>query len=371
MNVSSATRQAEADDLLTHSDIFVLTGLGAHVSVHRGMLHIQQGATHGEEPQAYSFQRGVHHLTTLYLLSNDGSISLAALEWCQQQGISVCKLGALGEYLSVVLPPRPAYQARLRRLQYLLDDEQVLALARYVIRAKTLAQIKALGALPAQNGVDKKFAQRFLRQAPTSLPSRIDPGDSILRLQEGLIQLEDPTLTLTYLSLLEARLATSYYQAFVGRPLRWKEKDREYIPASWSCLGGRGSEISTNGRPQHATHPFNAALNYLYAVTEHLLELACQVLGLDPAVAVLHADQEGRPSLIYDLIEPLRPVLDGRVLKFFQQTELTMGDMETLQSGEVRFNPDFTRLLLASCRVSVSEVEAEVEAYIRQLLGVQ
>jgi CRISP-associated protein Cas1 len=370
MNLSSQVRQVEADALLATSDIYILSGLGAHVSVHRGMLHIQQGSTHGETPPARTFQRGVHHLSSLFLLSNDGSVSLAALEWCQEQGISVCKLRAMGEHLSVVLPAEP-YNALLRRKQYCLSDEQVLSMARYVLRAKTVSQIHTLQALqdlPKQPTVDERFL-RFIapseRQLFRTRNKRLDPGAA--RLEEGLIELDDEQLTLHTLRLLEARLAPFYYAAFAGLPLQWKEADRDYIPPSWFRIKERGSEVSTYGSPRHATHPFNAALNYLYAVTEHLLELACQVRGLDPACAVLHADQQNRPSLVYDLIEPLRPVIDLKLLQFFRRTVLQLGDMETLKSGEVRFNPDFTQLLLASCRVPVQEVEAVVGDYLQQL----
>ncbi|MDO8334582.1 MAG: CRISPR-associated endonuclease Cas1 [Nitrosomonas sp.] len=35
-----------------------------------------------------------------------------------------------------------------------------------------------------------------------------------------------------------------------------------------------------------------------------------EIAGLDVAVGSLHADQNGRASLVYDFIKPLRPVVD-------------------------------------------------------------
>ncbi|WP_041362056.1 CRISPR-associated endonuclease Cas1 [Nitrosomonas ureae] len=47
-----------------------------------------------------------------------------------------------------------------------------------------------------------------------------------------------------------------------------------------------------------------------YAILAGQVERALQITGLDVAVGSLHADQDGRASLVYDLMEPLRPVVD-------------------------------------------------------------
>lgn len=57
---------------------------------------------------------------------------------------------------------------------------------------------------------------------------------------------------------------------------------------------------------QPAKDGFNAALNYCYGVLYGLVERSAVCAGLDPFIGFLHTDNYGKPSLIFDLIEPFR-----------------------------------------------------------------
>jgi CRISPR-associated protein Cas1 len=65
-----------------------------------------------------------------------------------------------------------------------------------------------------------------------------------------------------------------------------------------------------------AFDPFNALLNYLYGMLYTSCHLALLKSGLDPYLAVLHADRYGdRPTLVYDFIEPYRAWADRVALE--------------------------------------------------------
>jgi hypothetical protein len=68
------------------------------------------------------------------------------------------------------------------------------------------------------------------------------------------------------------------------------------------------------GGPPLAANPPNAVLNYLYALLEGEATLATRMVGLDPGLGVLHADQLNRDSLAADRMEPVRPIVDRFVL---------------------------------------------------------
>ena len=57
---------------------------------------------------------------------------------------------------------------------------------------------------------------------------------------------------------------------------------------------------------QKPTHPLNAALNYGYGFLYHAIEWQCVASGLQPDVGIIHKLRRSRPSLVCDLIEPLR-----------------------------------------------------------------
>jgi CRISPR-associated protein Cas1 len=78
--------------------------------------------------------------------------------------------------------------------------------------------------------------------------------------------------------------------------------------AYFACLGRLMPEAYRfDGRSrQPAKDPFNAVLNYSYGVLYAQVERACVCAGLDPHVGLLHTDNYGKKSLVFDLIEPFR-----------------------------------------------------------------
>ena len=78
-----------------------------------------------------------------------------------------------------------------------------------------------------------------------------------------------------------------------------------------------------------AYDPFNALLNYLYGMLYTSVHLALLKGGLDPFVAVLHADRYGgAPTLVYDAIEPYRPWADWVAVGLAEQGQLVESAFE-------------------------------------------
>ncbi len=47
------------------------------------------------------------------------------------------------------------------------------------------------------------------------------------------------------------------------------------------------------------------------------MEKACILAGLDPCLGFLHTDNYGKPSLVFDLIEPFRILAERAVVLLF------------------------------------------------------
>jgi CRISP-associated protein Cas1 len=88
-------------------------------------------------------------------------------------------------------------------------------------------------------------------------------------------------------------------------------------------------DLGFEGRQGHPAYdPFNALLNYLYGMLYTSVHLAALKNGLDPYMAVLHADQYGaKPTLTYDMIEPYRPWADAVAITLAEDPELLSGDL--------------------------------------------
>ncbi|MBE2179628.1 MAG: CRISPR-associated endonuclease Cas1 [Chthoniobacterales bacterium] len=69
------------------------------------------------------------------------------------------------------------------------------------------------------------------------------------------------------------------------------------------------------------TRPLNAALNYGYGFLYHAIEWQCLASGLEPTVGLIHRLRRNRPSLVCDLIEPLRCTVELTVVRHLDQVK--------------------------------------------------
>ncbi len=144
----------------------------------------------------------------------------------------------------------------------------------------------------------------------------------------------------------EAAAAAAYWSAWAPLQPRWARRDADRVPAHWRRFGARSSPLT--GGPRLAASPANALLNYLYAILEGEASIAARVVGLDPGLGVLHADQLNRDSLPADLMEPVRPMVDRYVLELLSRRTLAAADFFETRQGVVRVTPPLARELAAT-----------------------
>jgi CRISP-associated protein Cas1 len=98
-----------------------------------------------------------------------------------------------------------------------------------------------------------------------------------------------------------------------------------------------------SGRNRHATRPVNAILNYAYAVLKSQVRIATVSQGLDPTIGYLHACRPGRVALAYDLMEPVRPLVDRLVLDFAHSRTFSPTDFILDANGVCRLHPQLAK----------------------------
>ena len=86
--------------------------------------------------------------------------------------------------------------------------------------------------------------------------------------------------------------AQIYWDLLVATPLPWREWALKRIPAHWGAISPRTS--GRRERVRDATDPFNAILNYCYTLLEVETRIACEAVGLDPDLGLLHTDDRLR-----------------------------------------------------------------------------
>lgn len=130
----------------------------------------------------------------------------------------------------------------------------------------------------------------------------------------------------------------------------------------WPGEGGRGAssisspiQIQIRPRLSQAWHrePTRAYIarkrasdkSWPYAILEGEAPIAARIVGLDPGLGVLHADQLNRDSLSAALMEPIRPLVDRYVFELLARRTFAANDFFETRQGVCRVTPPLAREL--------------------------
>jgi CRISPR-associated protein Cas1 len=90
-------------------------------------------------------------------------------------------------------------------------------------------------------------------------------------------------------------------------------------------------------------------VNYGYAVLKSHARIEAVKVGLDPMVGFLHQlriDRLERQGLLLDLLEPMRPEVDRRVLKLVREEKFSAADFTLTRDGTSRLHPQLAHRLV-------------------------
>ncbi len=270
----------------------------------------------------------------IVLLDADGALSLDALSWLSNHRVPLIQINWRGEVVHVIGDNPTAVDPVLAKAQ--LDARKncaSLRIARRLIVEKIENSIETL--------------RHFL-------PSSRVTGSILDKLKHGadLINQKTPE-TFSHLMGIEARAGGVYFRALRFLHLQWKGVDRRPIPDDWNRIGRRASKVASRlYSNRNATHPFNAMLNYAYAILETQMRTHIVAAGLDPTIGFFHGSYDGKQGLVYDLMEPLRPVVDRQLLEFAQKHTFSPGDFTLTSTGVCRLNPQLARNVVRAIDVS-------------------
>jgi CRISP-associated protein Cas1 len=306
----------------------VLTGHGLGLRVDQGTLLVKDGFTHYPQVQTiHRFFPGDRHMPSrIIIVDGNGNITLDVLSWLAEQNIPLVRIDWRGDVTTVISnsagPDHRLVRAQLAAQE---DKKTVLRIATSLISTKLKNSIETLRALLSSDRVEKAIAVH----------------------REGLSELRgSPPKSIPTLIGIEGRAALAYFSAWQGLPLRWKGTGHKPIPADWQKFMSRTSLQSTKPQNRNASHPVNALLNYAYAVLESRVRSEIVAHGYDPMIGYLHAYDKDRAALVFDLMEPLRPVVDHVVLDLVCTQTFEAGDFTIRKDGVCRLNPELAKRLV-------------------------
>ena len=178
--------------------------------------------------------------------------------------------------------------------------------------------------------------------------------NAIHKQQEYLRQLRRASLkSIQALLGIEGGSAQFYFNSWKGLPLRWKGTSRKPIPNDWLKFSTRTSVQSTKPQNRNASHPVNAMLNYAYAILKSRVRSEIVAHGYDPIIGYLHSYDKDRAALVFDLMEPLRPVADRVVLDLVRNQKFEPADFTIRQDGVCRLNPELAKRIVTNQTASI------------------
>jgi CRISP-associated protein Cas1 len=320
--------------------------------IDRGTLLVQDGFTH------YPQQREEFRLfpgdwrtpSRIVLVDGSGGLSFDVLDWLHAQKIQLVRINWRGEVTAISSGEGYACNPDIVRLQLAARDNGLgVRLAQFLIAAKIANSIGTLrwalaDSLPIERTVERLNGDaEYLRVArPSSVAETLG---------------------------VEGRAAATYFGAWRFIPLKWKGTNKHPIPDDWYHIGWRSSPANAKeASKQNATHPVNAMCNYAYGVLENHVRIQVLAAAFDPTIGTLHGADRGKHAFVFDLMEPLRPLVDAKLLRFVQAYTFSPGDFTITSQGICRLNPQLARNVVV-LSLGKPELQAPVSDAMRILGG--
>ena len=326
--------------------IVVLSGPVIDIRVDSGCLRLKHGFPCAEPLKEVTIPRGTNDIDHIVILGKSGNITLDAISWMMDLGITVSVLDYQGNLITDMLSPK-RINSVVKHRQASAKPRLQRKLAIGLLQKKLDGQLKTLKSLKRE-GLDRTIGEKLANRQRIGF---------IRKMHASLSKCKSPEEMMS----VEAQAAKSYWEAFDEIPLNWKITSSKPIPDHWLSIGQRHSPKSDCGR--YAIAPFHACLNYLYGCLESRIKRYCIAYRVDMDFPVLHSDDHpNRSGLIYDLMEPIRPLVDLILYRFMAKTTLQRSDFFETRQGVCKVMPELAAKiipLLGSLDLDINQIVKE------------
>ena len=268
----------------------LLTGWGIRVSVQnlksRACLTVTDGRLNEKQSTVTRFPPRRFPYSSIIVDGFSGYVSLRALHWLSRNGTPVYVLDVDGSLVSSILPAMPVKAGlRIGQIQVASDPKKKFTIAKVLVHAKIVRSLQVLDWLAQGHDIAREVRMTRLEA------SRLGRASTVRELR-----------------MIEGRVAQRYWEAYA-----------KVLPQHLEFQGRMTSTHNSN-----ASDPVNSALNYGYGILEGECRRAINAVGLEPSVGFLHdfSGYQTKQSLVYDLEEPFRWLIDISVLQAFKSRVL-------------------------------------------------
>lgn len=277
----------------------ILNTYGTYLHVHEAMFEVRVPQAEGEPKRTRVAAKKVRTI----VLATGGALSTNAIQLALQHNIDILFSDRSGMPYGRVWHPKlgSTTSIRKRQLEASLDERGVGYVTEWLTqklerRAALLEYLRKHRTQHAERLTDKAAEIRAYALKIKDL-SGADTIDSVADTLRGL----EGTAGRIYFDTLSGLLPERY--RFSGRSMR------------------------------PAVDPFNAYLNYGYAILYGRVEKALMIAGIEPYLGFLHRDGYRHKSMIYDFIEPYRVHVERVVFRLFSGKKVNDQQYEPVAQG--------------------------------------
>lgn len=314
--------------MFTHKDIeyrtiFVINCIHERsLRVSNGELLLEENIEESDKAKTLTklpFQK----ILALFVIGNI-RITTPLLEKCQRFGVAL-----------VVMKPsfRPVfYWANSAEANFLLHkrqydfDKEDISIAKIIVRNKIINQEKALADTRRKDELTVQ-SRLTLAACLETLPDVVD-YDALMGI--------------------EGTAAKAFFRTFY-QDLNWHQR-----------------------RPRTKCDALNATLDIGYTMLFNYIECFVRMFGFDLYVGVYHRMWFKRKSLVCDLMEPFRPIVDKTVRTAWNRKQFSERDF-IVQKGEYRLKPerngDYCRVFFDALIPYKTSVFKYIQSYYRCFMG--
>lgn len=242
-------------------------------------------------------------------------ISSQAIKLCIEKNIQLVVTDWAGRPVARLWTSTAGKSTELRRRQYANPDTALgVQISLELVRTKLKRQKELLQDLKNNRKIDVPEITRAIDIISDALLQvrKLQPDGRVKQILLGL----------------EGTSASAYFRAISSSlPSKWSFEHRSQYPA----LDG-----------------FNASLNYAYGIAYSDVEKIIILSGLDPNSGFYHADSYGKPTLSFDLMELVRPLIDRTVVSLFNKKMVSERWFEKKDDSSIFLTKDARLTLLTS-----------------------
>jgi CRISPR-associated protein Cas1 len=255
----------------------------------------------------------IHHLQGIVIMSNSG-ISPSLIQKCLQKGIYISYLTPRGKFLGRIEGANSG-NVLLRKKQFRLTENEKLKIAKTLIAGKL--QNQRLNLLRTAREMNDESKEKSLREVASKI--------------EDIIPKLNFVDTIESLRGFEGISAKNYFSVFDH------------------CIINQKEDFSFDKRTKRPPRSkVNALLSFAYSILTNDCISACQSVGLDPFIGIMHEERPGRPSLALDLMEEFRPFAERFILTLINRKQIRKNHIEERTGSVYLLNNEGRKELLTS-----------------------